>query len=116
MRNLGGTEARRAQRLACWYPKAWRERYGDEFEAMLAEQLKSQPHSNRRVLDIVSAGLRARLNYSGLVGDALPPRETISAGLGWLAFRDGGIRLFSVRPSTTDDAHFPRTERCPPQR
>jgi hypothetical protein len=99
----GTEEARRARRLACWYPKAWRDRYGDEFEAMLAEQLKTQPHSSRRTFDIVTAGLRARVQYAGLIGDALPPRDAVSAALAWLAFGMVGFAVSTfalLRPTT----------------
>ena len=43
------------------YPKAWRERYGEEFAALLADDFAERPHDISRDLDVVRAGLAARL-------------------------------------------------------
>lgn len=51
--------------LLCLYPKAWRERYGEEFEALL-EQRTGRPSD---VLDIILGGVDARLH---------PPARTAS--------------------------------------
>ena len=54
------------QRLLRWYPRVWRERYGEEFTALLAEDLADVPRSLRRDLDVMRAGLCARLAACGL--------------------------------------------------
>lgn len=70
------------------YPRAWRARYGVEFEGLLAER----PPSTRDVIDIVLGALDARL--SPQVETAKPPRRihvtdrmagvaAISGGLLW---------------------------------
>jgi len=43
------------------YPKAWRERYGEEFAALLADDIAERPRNAGRDLDVVRAGLAARL-------------------------------------------------------
>ena len=47
------------------YPKAWRERYGDEFAALLADDIAERPRDRKRDLDVVRAGLTARLTTAG---------------------------------------------------
>jgi len=48
--------------ISRWYPRAWRERYGREFAALL-EDLRPQWSD---VLDIVKEGLTMRLRRSSL--------------------------------------------------
>jgi hypothetical protein len=52
---------RRARRLLRWYPKAWRQRYGDEFTELLTADIGERPRSRRRTLDVVRRGLAARI-------------------------------------------------------
>jgi hypothetical protein len=49
--------ARRAHRLTSFYPAAWRQRYGDEFEAHLEQEFEEIPHSFSRTLNVVLKGL-----------------------------------------------------------
>lgn len=49
--------ARRAHRLTSFYPAAWRQRYGDEFEAHLEQEFEENPHSISRTLNVVLKGL-----------------------------------------------------------
>jgi hypothetical protein len=58
-RGPGATrEDRRVARLLRWYPRGWRERYGDEFSELLRESLRD----GRRVwLDVVRSGIGERL-------------------------------------------------------
>jgi len=50
----------RVGRLLRWYPRAWRERYGDEFLAMVEDGLDGRPPGWRLRLAVVWAGLRER--------------------------------------------------------
>jgi hypothetical protein len=62
---------RRAARLARWYPREWRARYGDEFVALLVDDLVERPRSCSRHLDIARNGTLARLAVAGLGGTSL---------------------------------------------
>lgn len=69
------------------YPRAWRERYGDEF----LELLSSERHTPRLVLDVLAGALDARLN-ARLGIRAAKPAAVASRGLamiGGLTFRCG---------------------------
>ena len=67
----------RAQRLIRCYPRVWRERYGDEFVALLVDDLADQPRSLRWDIGVVRAGLSARLSACGLTRG--PVRDRSSA-------------------------------------
>ncbi len=73
--------ARRAGRLLRWYPRAWRQRYGEEFVELLAEDLVERPRSWRRTVDLMRTGSLARLSRLGLAGQCLEPVEQIRASL-----------------------------------
>jgi len=62
MRNA---EARARRFLRC-YPSAWRERYGEEFVCLLADDLTDRPHDLSRDLDVIRSGIRARLSCCGI--------------------------------------------------
>jgi hypothetical protein len=47
-------------RLLRWYPRAWRERYGEEFLAMVEDTLDGRPPGWRLHLGVAWAGLRER--------------------------------------------------------
>jgi hypothetical protein len=65
----------RAQRLLRWYPREWRARYGEEFVALLVDDLGERPHSLHRSLDIAGNGIVARLAVAGLGGRSLQPDD-----------------------------------------
>jgi hypothetical protein len=65
---------RRASHLLCFYPRAWRARYGEEFTELLMAELEERPHSARRVLDVARGGFVARLAVAGLAGQPLDRR------------------------------------------
>jgi hypothetical protein len=72
-------------RLLRWYPKDWRDRYGDEFGELLAEQIADQPRSLARTLDIALGATMARLAAVGLTGTTvnrsdLPRRSLATLG------------------------------------
>lgn len=70
---------RRAQRLLRCYPRVWRERYGDELTALLIDDLADRPRSLRRDLDVVRAGLCARLAACGLARGPVQNRSAATA-------------------------------------
>lgn len=74
--------ARRPQgsRLLGWYPPAWRERYGDEFSALMEDALGDRPPTPRFRLAIALAGLRERGHEAGMTGGAAPAAERMRAG------------------------------------
>ncbi len=44
------TPRERAARLLRWYPRAWRERYGEEFAELLIDEMEERPRSAGRTL------------------------------------------------------------------
>jgi hypothetical protein len=55
-----GTEVPGHQRLLRWYPRAWRERYGEEFLAMIEDTLDEQRLTLRLRMGVAWGGLRER--------------------------------------------------------
>jgi len=94
--DAGGRAPHRSAGLLRWYPATWRERYGDELDALMADSLGGRPPSPRFRLSIAWAGLRERAHGSGLVGDGSPPAERVRGGsllvlCAWTAFVVGGV-------------------------
>lgn len=71
-----GTPAERAARLLRWYPRAWRERYGEEFTELLIADIAERPRSAVRALDVARGGIVARLGEAGLAGLPLASAAT----------------------------------------
>jgi len=70
----------RFARMLCWYPPAWRNRYGQEMVALLEDT-----HGMGRVtwserMSLAKAGSIERLRSAGVVGDSLGPDERLRAG------------------------------------
>ena len=65
------TPRERAARLLRWYPRTWRERYGEEFAELLVADMEERPRSAVRALDVARAGLAARTATAGLAGAPL---------------------------------------------
>lgn len=63
---MSGAE-KRARRLLLWYPRAWRQRYGDEFSELLLADIADWPRSWSRALDVARRGAAARLGLGGAV-------------------------------------------------
>jgi hypothetical protein len=83
------------------YPAAWRERYGDEFEAVLDEQ----PLGPFDVADILLAALDAHLNLRGHSAAISHPRSfTMSLRLGGSAAILGAIVFLAGFVFTSIDA------------
>jgi hypothetical protein len=68
---------RHAHRLLRCYPRIWRERYGDEFAGLLIDDLAERPRSLRRDLDVVRAGLGARIAAYGLARGPVQDRSAL---------------------------------------
>ncbi len=49
-----------AAKLLRWYPRAWRDRYGEEFLAMVEDSLDGERPGRRLRLSVAWAGLRER--------------------------------------------------------
>jgi hypothetical protein len=89
------TAERRAARLIRWYPRSWRDRYGDEFAALLADDILDRGRSWRRSADVARCGLLARASAAGLAaGPVQSTAGTTATTLGWLLI--GGAALVSV--------------------
>jgi hypothetical protein len=87
----------RAGRLLRWYPRAWRDRYGEEFAELLVADLEEQPRSWRRTADIAVSGLGARLSTAGLgSGPISHPQAGLAAvGAASVGFGACGVSLWS---------------------
>jgi hypothetical protein len=55
------TPERRVGRLLGWYPRAWRERHGDEFGELLHDAIADGRDDRRMTVDVARAGLGERL-------------------------------------------------------
>jgi hypothetical protein len=92
--------ARRAEHLLRWYPRVWRERYGEEFMALLMEDLAERPRWSGRTINVMGSGLLARLTAAGLTGSALDAADQARATLATLlcsvaAFLVLGVSMWS---------------------
>jgi hypothetical protein len=72
-RGTAGDPAARAARLLGWYPKTWRDRYGDEFAELLISDIEERPRSAARTLDVAGGGIVAHFTAAGLCG--VPVRD-----------------------------------------
>jgi hypothetical protein len=63
-----------------WYPTQWRARYGDEFAAMIEDDLGGRPPTMRYRFSIAGSGLNERLRDAGLVGNSISPSEQARGG------------------------------------
>ena len=82
---------RHAARLLRCYPRAWRERYGEEFAALLMEEWAERPRSPRRSADVMASGLVARLSGAGLTGGMLDGPAQARASLAALDLCGGRL-------------------------
>jgi hypothetical protein len=65
------TPGERAARLLRWYPRAWRDRYGEEFTELLIADIEERPRCAARTRDVARSGSTARLAEIGLAGSPL---------------------------------------------
>jgi hypothetical protein len=82
-------------RLLRWYPRAWRERYGDEFLAMVKDDLDGGAPTRRLRLSVAWAGLRERGHQVRRTGKAAN-RRLITAGSRTTLSLRGSIVAFIV--------------------
>jgi len=71
----------RARRLIRCYPRAWRDRYGEEFVQLLIDDMSERPRSLSRTTDVIRSGLLARLATTGLAGERSTAPEPVRHGL-----------------------------------
>jgi hypothetical protein len=74
--------ARRATRLLRWYPRSWRELYGEEFVDHLEQEFEERPADFRRTLNVAYNGLIARTGDIGLARNDSSPRRQTRAAVG----------------------------------
>ena len=63
-----------------YYPAKWRARYGDEFIAMIEDDLGGKPATIRYRRSIARSGIHEQLREFGLIGDSGSPREKMRGG------------------------------------
>lgn len=67
---------RRVSRLLRWYPREWRDAYGDEFAYHLEQEFEDRPVDGRRAVNVACMGLVARMGDIGLSSvDVRPERH-----------------------------------------
>jgi len=97
-----GGDGRRAGRLLRWYPKGWRDRYGEEFAALLISDMAERPRSLSRPFDVARGGIVARLADAGLCGfpvageASTASASTASAGTASLASLSVCLTVFAI--------------------
>jgi hypothetical protein len=67
--------------LLRWYPAEWRARYGDEFAAMIEDDLAGKPATLRYRQSIAWSGIREHLREIGFLGNSGSPRERMRDGV-----------------------------------
>lgn len=93
--------SRTTARLLRLYPSAWRERYGEELEALVLETRCGDRLPWRVRFDVVRAATRERLRAAGLQGDGEPVERVRGGSLlvlsAWtlLVIAGAGIQRFS---------------------
>ena len=81
-----------AAKLLRWYPRAWRERYGEEFLAMVEDNLAGERPGLRFRLGVARAGLRERGHRARLAGQrAARPMLSALTGRWWTFFVAGYV-------------------------
>jgi hypothetical protein len=96
MNDVTPPAATRARRALRWYPRQWRERYGDEFEVMLESEIADTPHSPVRSANVIWGGLRNRVAYAGFAGTVLTPAQQRRASISMLAIASTVFFTFGV--------------------
>ncbi len=89
--------ARGRRLLLCCYPRAWRERYGEELDELLEATSGHGRVDARAAADVVRAGLVERLREWG-IGEGVPAYERARGGVllvlvAWAAFLVAGARV-----------------------
>jgi hypothetical protein len=79
----------KAARLLRWYPRAWRERYGEELLALIQDTLDEGRPTWRLRLGVIGGGLSERVHQAVRAGTAAAKR----ASTGWLLTVVVGLNL-----------------------
>ena len=108
---------RSPSKLLRWYPRAWRERYGDEFAALLEDSAADGRLTFASRVSIVGSGLRERARGAGLTGDTASPVERVRAGAllvlsAWAVFVVAGASFSKM--SEQFDVQVPAASRALP--
>ena len=103
--------------LLRWYPREWRERYGDEFAALMEDSLNGARPTPPFRLSIAWAGLRERGHQSGLVGEGSGAGDRVRAGsllvfCAWVVFVVAGASFSKL--SEQFDTAVPAASRSLP--
>jgi hypothetical protein len=77
--------------LLRWYPRAWRERYGQELLALIQDTLDEGRPTWRLRLGVIGGGLRERVHQAGRAAKAAAVKRLTSANLGGTMFVAGSI-------------------------
>ena len=77
--------------LLRWYPRAWRERYGQELLALIQDTLDEGRPTWRLRLGVIGGGLRERVHQAGQAAKAAAVKRMASANLGGTMFVAGSI-------------------------
>ncbi|HEY4378253.1 MAG TPA: hypothetical protein VGM93_13895 [Acidimicrobiales bacterium] len=101
-----------------WYPPRWRERYGEEFAAMLDDTLDGARPTMRLRLSLVWAGLCERGRQAALFGTSSPSPERVRVGslvvlCAWSVFVLAGISF--SKASEHFQAVIPQRQRAVPE-
>jgi hypothetical protein len=78
-------------RLLRWYPRAWRERYGEELLALIQDTLDEGRPTWRLRLGVIGGGLRERVHQAGQAARATAVKRLSRSGLGGIMFVAGSI-------------------------
>lgn len=89
---------RDARRLLRWYPEGWRERYGEEFVALLEDTVGDASPAFSLRCSVAVAGLRERCYESGIVGERSSAQHQRRTGslvvlVAWAVMAIGGLSL-----------------------
>ncbi len=91
-------ERRDHGRLLSWYPASWRERYGDEFLALVHDEFGDVTPPLAYRAAVARAGLRERIHSTGLLGRHVDAATRLRSGSllvlsTWTLFALGGDQL-----------------------
>lgn len=92
---------RSAEQHARWllrcYPRVWRVRYGEELTALIVDNLSERPRSLRQDLDVVRAGVAARLSACGIAPGPVRDRSaaTMAAAAGAVVFVASALSIWT---------------------
>jgi hypothetical protein len=94
-------------RVLQWYPRAWRERYGDELLALMEDTYGDQPLTLRTRWSLARAGLIERARGGGWVGHSTTPEDRVRAGAlvvvaAWTALVIAGSAFAKLSEHFTD--------------